>query len=299
MLRTTKGKCVPLDNANLAGLLRLLDEPETSGLEPLLDQVAQLPEDELTALALRARESTPDIRRNLALALDRSVFLRHQAHWQRVIARRNLDLEAALLVISRACANPAVRGVDVGAALDELADRVGARLSGDRAFDNGLEILGAVLRERGLRGNVGDYYAPGNSCIQQVLTSGFGIPISLCSVAILVGRRLELPVHGIGSPGHFLGFYGDPDLQLGSFFDPYEGFRRLTMGSIVRLVGQYLPQPIDPKVLKPTTDHDIVCRTLRNLIGCYTATAETEKVRNLEQWLHEAEAGAEVSGGQS
>lgn len=65
-----------------------------------------------------------------------------------------------------------------------------------------------------LRGNTDDYTDPRNSFLHEVLQRGLGIPISLGVCAIEVGRRLGVPVQGIGLPGHFFieceGRYGDP-----------------------------------------------------------------------------------------
>jgi regulator of sirC expression with transglutaminase-like and TPR domain len=157
-------------------------------------------------------------------------------------------------------------------------------LSGDRAFDAGSGALAEILyRRRGFRGNANDYYAPENGYLANVLGVGLGNPITLCCVAILVGRRLELPVWGVNSPGHFLGFYGDVHLRVGSFFDPFDGFRRLTTGQVQTLIGPFVEQ-FEPEMLKPASDVEIIARCLRNLAGSYMRLNQPEQVRHLERW---------------
>ena len=223
----------------------------------------------------------PAARRNVQSAIVRSRFVALDAEWSGVTAGR-VDLEKALSLLGLTGESPPA--LDVTSTLDAYADEIGSRLSGDRAFDVGLSVLAEVLHRRhNLRGNNVDYYAPENSYLDCVLSSGQGIPISLCTVAILVARRLELPVAGVGSPGHFLGFYGDVHLRIGSFFDPYDGFRRLNAGELRALLAHFVDR-IEPEMLKPVSDREILSRFLRNLIGCYTKLDQPEQIRNLERW---------------
>src|SRR5690606_39368836 len=56
----------------------------------------------------------------------------------------------------------------------------------------------------GFRGNEQNYYDPANSYFNRVIDRRTGNPISLCLLFMLLGRRLEMPIAGIGFPGHFL-----------------------------------------------------------------------------------------------
>lgn len=64
------------------------------------------------------------------------------------------------------------------------------------------------------------YHRWQNSCIDHVLASRQGMPITLAVVAIEVARRVGVPLAGVGMPGHFL--VGDPaDPEW--FADPFHG----------------------------------------------------------------------------
>lgn len=273
---------MPLSESNLDGLIRLLDD-DRPHVDGLLDRVCALPEDDLGRLIERTRSAPESVRMNVYSALNRSLFSRLEDDWRRLAATSRPNLETALGLIGRT--RPDASALPVGPALDALAAEVGSALSGDRAFDNGLVALGKVLVARGFAGNAQDYYDPRNSYLPHVLDRKLGIPISLCVVAMLVGQRLELPVHGIGTPGHFLGFYGDPYVGLGTYFDPFGGFRRLTAGDIQGLIGQYAPGPLDLRSLRPATEREILARTLNNLAGCYQARGEAERARGVGRWL--------------
>lgn len=60
-------------------------------------------------------------------------------------------------------------------------------------------------------GNSTDYYNPDNSFLNKVLDFKTGIPITLSVIYLEVGWRLNLPLWGIGMPGHFIVGYGSPE----------------------------------------------------------------------------------------
>lgn len=65
-----------------------------------------------------------------------------------------------------------------------------------------------------------DYHRWHNSCIDHVLRTRRGMPITLAVVAIEVARRVGVTLAGVGMPGHFL--VGDPaDPEW--FADPFHG----------------------------------------------------------------------------
>ena len=61
-----------------------------------------------------------------------------------------------------------------------------------------------LFQQLGFRGNAENYYDPKNSFFNEVLDRRTGIPITLSALYLEVGRRIGLPVHGVGMPGHFL-----------------------------------------------------------------------------------------------
>lgn len=258
----------------------MLNEPDAANADLLIDQVARMDPSDQSKLTVNAGDAPDAVKLNLRRASVRGAYLRQDDAW-RDLTTGNLDLEPAMLALEHTLGTPPM---DVTARLDELSNEVGDRLAGDRAFDVGLTVLGDVLgKVHNLRGNESSYYLPRNNYLSGVLSSGRGIPISLCTVAILVGRRLELPVFGIGAPGHFLGFYGDADLQLGTYFDPFDGFRRLNAGEIRGLLAPF-SHTVSASDLRPVNDREIMIRVLNNASGAYRRIGEYEHATNLERW---------------
>jgi regulator of sirC expression with transglutaminase-like and TPR domain len=149
--------------------------------------------------------------------------------------------------------------LDVDAAcarLDELASRCPTpTFDGVRAY---------LFQTLGFRGNARDYGDPENSFLDAVLERRLGIPITLAVVMMEVGRRIGVPVHGVGMPGHFLvmdganeGVWCDP-FHDGAVYD-IEGCRRL----FARIHGN--ARGFSRALLSPTDPHAIVARMLANL----------------------------------
>lgn len=74
--------------------------------------------------------------------------------------------------------------------LDEIADACASPL-----LESLVEHLYVDL---GFAGNLNDYYDPRNSLLNFVLDRRIGIPITLAVVTLEVGRRIGVPMSGIG-----------------------------------------------------------------------------------------------------
>ena len=131
---------------------------------------------------------------------------------------RRVDLaEAALLVA--ADFRP---GLDVAATLgelDALAEAARGPVLSAWSDTARIEALNRFLFvEQRFTGNHEHYEDPSNSLLPDVLERRTGLPILLCLVYLEVGRRLGLPVEGIGFPGHFLvRWRGKDDVLIDAF----------------------------------------------------------------------------------
>lgn len=130
-----------------------------------------------------------------------------------------LELDKAALVI----ASDAYPELDVQhylTRLDEMASNVKPYLPADNGPVESIAALNRHLFvELGLRGNREDYYDPRNSYLNEVIERRVGLPITLSLVYLSVARRLDLPVFGVGLPGHFLVKWQDNESHL--LIDPF------------------------------------------------------------------------------
>jgi regulator of sirC expression with transglutaminase-like and TPR domain len=126
-----------------------------------------------------------------------------------------------------------------------------------------------LFHELGFRGNARDYYDPRNSYLNIVLERRTGIPISLSTVTIAIGRRAGLQVDGVGLPGHFIAKAVDGDDEV--LIDAYHGGRVLTPDDCANVVRQVtgIAFEASPLTLQPHPPGLIVQRMLNNLKSIY------------------------------
>lgn len=192
------------------------------------------------------------------------------------LSDREIDLAEAALVIA-AEEQP---GLDPRPWLRHLEDMAGwllPRVQGARDDFQRLEHMTEFLfGEVGLRGNAEDYYDPRNSFLDQVLDRRLGIPITLAVVCIEVGRRVGVPLDGVGFPGHFLLRHTrHPQILL----DPFEGGRLLTVEDCQEILKRVSGGRIEfePRLLRPVGRRHILVRILNNLRGVYVERDELER----------------------
>jgi regulator of sirC expression with transglutaminase-like and TPR domain len=150
--------------------------------------------------------------------------------------------------------------------LDEHARALGQRVNADAPGDAFIDAAGDYLfREQGFTGDTANYYDPRNSCLNHVLESRTGIPITLAVVYMEVARRLARPVYGVGLPGHFLALYDDGNRSV--YLDPFNGGTRLTEEECFALARRATGAEVEPdrSLLAPVTHRQILLRMINNL----------------------------------
>src|SRR5258708_8450092 len=129
-------------------------------------------------------------------------------------------------------------------------------------------------------GNVGDYYDPRNSYLNEVMERRTGIPITLSVLYLEVGKRLGLNLKGVSFPGHFLVKLAVRRGQL--VLDPFTGGEAQSEADLRQRLEQVLPsgkakQAQLDRYLEPATPRQIIARVLRNLKNIYMQTGKLEQ----------------------
>jgi regulator of sirC expression with transglutaminase-like and TPR domain len=185
-------------------------------------------------------------------------------------ARREPEIpldEAALLIAAHRREDVDV-STELGR-LDELAEG---------CFAPTLDALVAYLfGDLGFAGNRREYYDPRNSYLDQVVERRLGIPISLGVLTMVLGRRLGVPLIGIGMPGHFLlRDQVDPTI----FVDPFGGGRLLDRAGCERAF-HHVHGPgarFDDAYLAPVGTVSILTRMLANLRNIFGGRGDRDSV---------------------
>lgn len=135
--------------------------------------------------------------------------------------------------------------------------------------------LATFLHEAGFHGNTGEYYDPENSFLSSVLERRTGIPITLALVWIAIGRRVDVPLVGIGMPMHFLvGWRAGGSYR---YLDPFYGGREVSHGECLLLLERAGFD--DPRsTLRPAPVVAILERMARNLVLVYDNRARSREL---------------------
>jgi regulator of sirC expression with transglutaminase-like and TPR domain len=179
-------------------------------------------------------------------------------------------VEAALLI-----ARHEYPDLDVAAyvaRVDELAEALGTRAAPVTEPIDRIAVLNRFLfDELGFMPNAQDYYDPRNCFLNDVLDRRTGIPISLSVLYIDLGRRIGLPLQGVGFPGHFLVKCAVPDGTV--VIDPFSRGVSLGLadlqGRLREVQGGEVSRAIVASLLVAADNREIILRLLRNLKAIY------------------------------
>lgn len=180
--------------------------------------------------------------------------------------------------------------------LDSYAAEIDERMRMEYDAIERLQVLHEFFfREQGFAGNETDYYNPRNSCINEVIASRQGIPISLAVVYLSIAERLEMPMAGVGMPGHFLVRYDEEDYQ--TFIDVYNNGRLLDQEQCFELGRQMTGMDMAPTpgILNAVSSRQILVRMLNNLRSIYLRGKSYVKAGQVLDLLVEA-APADADG---
>ena len=196
-----------------------------------------------------------------------------------LVSRDQFNLAEASLML----AQDVYPGIEISAyleRLDEIAAAIRGRLASDAFAEQKVLALNYYLfNDMRFCGNVGDYYDPRNSYLNEVIERRTGIPITLAILYLEVGKRIGLNLKGVSFPGHFLVKLNVRRGQL--VLDPFTGGEAQSEAELRQRLAQVLPSrqaestSLDP-YLEAATPRDIVARVLRNLKNIYMQSGKLE-----------------------
>ena len=169
------------------------------------------------------------------------------------------------------------------AQLDEWAGELRPEIAECTTAEARLQRINHHLyRTRGFKGNSGNYYDPENSYLNRVMDRRRGIPISLCVLYLLIAHRLNLPVTGIGMPGHFLCRYQTPREEF--YIDAFHEGQLLTKIDCRKFLKNSAVD-IDESALLPISSRRILQRVIANLHLIHKEAGERRESDRLQRYL--------------
>lgn len=157
------------------------------------------------------------------------------------------------------------------------------------AFKNDLQpyeqikIINSVLfNTLRFSANTKNFHSPGNSMMSTVLDTKRGNPISLCSIYLLVAKKLGLPIYGVNLPNLFVLTYKSADITF--YINAFNKGLIFSRKDIFNYLDHLKIEPRD-EFFEPCETQQIILRTLRNLAQSFEKLGETEKFEEVKEMI--------------
>ena len=266
-------------------LIKLLTDRDEFVRNRVQEQLIDLGEDALPFLEIAVRGGDDDLRIQ-ANTVIQSILPQKLAEKFRQLAQKGLgqdiDLETGMMLIME-FGYPNSDPEEFRQKLDELAQNFADILNPEAEPP---EIVAAfthfLFQQKGFKGNKDDYQNPDNSFLNKVLDNQTGLPITLSAICVLLAKRLNLPIVGVGMPGHYIVKYSLPIEPI--YFDPFHQGRLLTKKECIQIVEQF-GHSFEEHFLSQATQRETLIRMLNNLIQVYKKSNETKKAESLAGYI--------------
>jgi regulator of sirC expression with transglutaminase-like and TPR domain len=270
-------------DTQIRALIRLLSDEDYRIVRTITGKLVELG-DRAVPILREAEIEQPEMAERIQFVLEdiHGQHLETQFHELSAVDDENLDLETGAFLIARS-AYPDLDKARYSGIMDgmaaEVADRLGRKASAEEAVKT---INRYLFVEQGFSGNTTKYYDVDNSYLNRVLERRTGIPISLSTVYMLIGKRLGLPLYGVGMPGHFLVKYETGRYRI--FVDSFNGGALLTQRDCARFLDQ-AGYGFDERYLQKTTARSILIRMIKNLVAIYNKMEDTPRAARLTRFI--------------
>lgn len=194
----------------------------------------------------------------------------------------DLDLEHGLWLLAQT-QYPEINPDAYRALLDNFAGELRELLRDAPSPLTRLAVINDHLfNDLGFHGNEEDYYDPDNSYFNRVIDRRTGNPISLSLLYWLLGRRLRLPIVGIGLPGHFVCRLQSSTEAV--FIDAFNRGKLLTRADCIRFL-QQSGHSVQEGFLGPVTHRRALLRVCTNLHEIYADRGLRDETARLRRYL--------------
>ena len=148
--------------------------------------------------------------------------------------------------------------------VDRMATRIAQKIPKQISKRETLDILvDELFVQLGYHGSTLDFHHRSNSYLNEVIDDREGLPITLTLLFLELGKRIDLPITGLATPGHFLALYREPGQKLEDsvIIDAFSG------RTISREYANTLTHSeLSDKDFVPASETEIINRILRNLL---------------------------------
>lgn len=278
---------------SIKALVRLIDDPDDSIFEHVRDEIinhgtSAIPflesswETEDYGLLFQSRIE------NLIKEIQFKAVKDELSNWCK---SSHKDLLTGALIISR-YQYPNFDEEKVRAKIQKIRKDIWLEISSHQTAYEKVRVFNKIFYGKyNFSGNSKDYHSPLNSCINTVIDTKKGNPLSLCLLYSIIAQSLDMPVYGVNLPNHFVLTYLDEN-NIMSFIDPENKHGNLFYINAFSKGGIFNTDEIDeflnglnkPKLreyYEPCSNSAILIRMLTNLISSFQQSGSSEKVNEL------------------
>jgi regulator of sirC expression with transglutaminase-like and TPR domain len=272
-----------LTSNELNALVSLLDDSDSEVRSHVRDRILALGTDIIPFLEKKWEDSfNPDIQKEieeLVHDLQFSLLKLRLSDWKNSEDR---DLLTGLWIINT-YQYPDIEFDKLNAEMHQIYFEVWTAFSNELQPMDQIKVINNVLfNTLRFSANTKNFHSPANSMISSVLDSKRGNPLTLCSIYLLVARKLGLPVYGVNLPNLFVLTYKSVDVN---FY--INAFNKGLIFS-KKDVTNYLDHlKIEPKLefYEPCSHLAIIQRMLRNLGQSFEKLGEIDKQEEIRSLI--------------
>lgn len=146
-----------------------------------------------------------------------------------------------------------------------------------------VKILNHVFfKQLQFSGNTKNFHSPSNSMLSMVLESKKGNPISLCSLYLLVAKKLGMPIYGVNLPNLFVLIYSQGEDSF--YINAFNKGVVFSKGDLSNYLEQLQIEPL-PVFFDPCGSIAMVMRFLKNLSSSFEKLGELDKMEEVQELL--------------
>lgn len=249
--------------SELQALISLLDDPDTVVQDAVYNRLRELGRRVIPYLQESISENDPGTSSRIEQLMHEMHFSDIEQHWRSIMRMPNAELEhgALLLALHRF---PSLDIKAYQAKLDAMADAIRPQVEAASGVGKAFVLSTYLCNDLGFRGNNEHYSDPNNSYLNCVIDTRRGIPVTLCTLFILLGQRLGLPVFGVNMPAHFLAKYKDDRHEV--FFDIFNGGNPIMKEQCIQFLMKAGIKP-QAKYFQAANGQMILLRMICNLLA--------------------------------
>lgn len=273
-----------LSESQIAALISLLGDEDAAIYSTVREKLISCGAAVIEYLRPHLLSNDPILRRRAQGIVDHFGRLAADTEFIRFCIKQGeeFDIEHAVLLLAKT-QFPGINKAAYSALLDGFATDLREQIDPDGEPDQILATINDYLfRELGFVGNEENYYDPDNSYLNRVIDRRTGNPISLATIYLFVGRRLKLPMTGIGLPGHFICRYQTSKTEV--YIDAFNRGKILTKADCIKYL-LHTKHSLQEGHLAPVSARRILLRICANLHQIYTQLDAPEEIARLQRYL--------------